>query len=365
MAEVTEAQVRAALGRVVDPDRGQDVVSAGMIEGLAIQGGKVQFAIAVRPEEGRTKENLRRACEAAVDALPGVLAVTAVLTAERQAPPGPKPAAGGRGQPLPGVGAIIAVASGKGGVGKSTVAVNLAAALGRSGLKVGLLDADIYGPSLPRLIGKSGKPATTPDGKAMIPHQAWGLKLMSVGFMLPNDDTPLIWRGPMATNLLQQMLRQVEWGELDVLVIDLPPGTGDVQLSLAQVVPVTGAVIVSTPQDIALMDARKGLAMFRKVDVPILGIVENMSFFCCPNCGHRTDIFAHGGARQAAAELKVDFLGEVPLHMEIRELSDAGTPVVMAKPDGENAKAYAAIAARVAGKLSSTARPAAPKITFE
>jgi len=188
---------------------------------------------------------------------------------------------------------------------------------------------------------------------------------MSVGFMLPNDDTPLIWRGPMATNLLQQMLRQVEWGELDVLVIDLPPGTGDVQLSLAQVVPVTGAVIVSTPQDIALMDARKGLAMFRKVDVPILGIVENMSFFCCPNCGHRTDIFAHGGARQAAAELKVDFLGEVPLHMEIRELSDAGTPVVMAKPDGENAKAYAAIAARVAGKLSSTARPAAPKITFE
>ena len=249
---------------------------------------------------------------------------------------------------MPGVSHILAVASGKGGVGKSTVAVNLALALPRHGLQVGMLDADIYGPSLPRMLGITGKPEATPD-KRLMPMERYGIKAMSMGFIVA-EDTPMIWRGPMVIGALEQMLRDVDWGELDVLVVDMPPGTGDAQLTMAQRVPLAGAVIVSTPQDIALIDARKGLNMFRKVDVPVLGIVENMSYFICPNCGHESHIFGHGGARREAEKLGTDFLGEVPLHIAIRETSDAGTPIVVEQPDSPQAQAFKRIAAQGVGQ---------------
>ncbi|MBL4614963.1 MAG: Mrp/NBP35 family ATP-binding protein, partial [Magnetovibrio sp.] len=239
---------------------------------------------------------------------------------------------------LPGVKAIIAVASGKGGVGKSTTVVNIALALRDQGLTVGLLDADIYGPSVPRMLGIKGEPNSS-DGKLLDPMEGHGIKCMSMGFLV-EEETPVIWRGPMAQTALIQMMRDVKWGELDVLMIDMPPGTGDVQLTMSQQVPLTGAVIVSTPQDIALLDARKGLNMFRQVDVPVLGIVENMSYFKCPKCGERTDVFSHGGAREEAELLQVDFLGEVPLDIKIRETSDSGHPIVDAEPDSDHAKAY-------------------------
>ncbi|MBJ7416808.1 MAG: iron-sulfur cluster carrier protein ApbC [Niveispirillum sp.] len=264
---------------------------------------------------------------------------------------------------VPGVRAIIAVASGKGGVGKSTTSVNLALGMAANGLRVGLLDADIYGPSLPRMMGLSGKPETA-DGKVLRPLVRHGVKVMSMGFMVA-EETPMIWRGPMVMGAIQQMLRDVAWGELDVLVVDMPPGTGDAQLSLSQNVPLAGAVIVSTPQDIALLDARKGLNMFRRVDVPVLGIVENMSYFCCPNCGHRSDIFSHGGARAEADKLGIDFLGEVPLDIAIRETSDGGDPIVVSQPDSEHAKVYRAIAARVWDKISIGSGRAAPRIVIE
>jgi ATP-binding protein involved in chromosome partitioning len=251
---------------------------------------------------------------------------------------------------IPGVRSIVAVASGKGGVGKSTVTTNLALGLARLGLKVGVLDADIYGPSQPRMLGISGRP-TSPDGKRLNPMENYGIKCMSMGFLVA-EDTPMIWRGPMVQSALQQMLRDVEWGELDILVVDMPPGTGDAQLTMAQQVPLTGAVIVSTPQDIALLDARKGLNMFRKVDVPVLGIVENMSVFVCPNCGHESHIFSHGGARREAERLGMEFLGEIPLHIEIRETSDSGRPVVVSRPEAPNAQVFCAIAARVWEKVS-------------
>ena len=260
------------------------------------------------------------------------------------------------------MGAIIAVASGKGGVGKSTVAVNLALGLSALGLKVGLLDADIYGPSLPRLMAITEKPAT--EGKRLKPIEKFGLKTMSIGFLV-DTETPMIWRGPMVMGALTQMLIDVEWAPLDVLVVDMPPGTGDAQLTLAQRVPLAGAVIVSTPQDIALIDARKGLAMFRKTEVPVLGIVENMSTFVCPNCGHESHIFGHGGARETATELGVDFLGEIPLVPSIRETSDAGTPIVAVSPGSAEAKAFLAVAARVAEKLSAGTKRAAPRIVIE
>jgi ATP-binding protein involved in chromosome partitioning len=260
--------------------------------------------------------------------------------------------------------AIVAVASGKGGVGKSTTAANLALALAANGQSVGLLDADIYGPSMPRMMGIAGKPQS-PDGKRLAPMTAHGIAVMSMGFLVA-EDTPMIWRGPMVQSALLQMLRDVEWGELDVLVVDMPPGTGDAQLTMAQQVPLAGAVIVSTPQDIALLDARKGLNMFRRVDVPVLGIVENMSYYCCPNCGHRADIFGHGGARAEAERLGVDFLGEIPLHIAIRETGDGGTPIVIADPTGEHARAYRAIARTVWDKVGTrTSRRTAPKIIIE
>ena len=263
---------------------------------------------------------------------------------------------------MPGVDAIIAVASGKGGVGKSTTAVNLALGLRDLGLKVGVLDADIYGPSVPKLLAIRGKPQTI-GGTRLRPMEGYGLKVMSIGFLI-EEETPMIWRGPMVMSALTQMLREVEWGALDVMVVDMPPGTGDAQLTMAQQVPLKGAVIVSTPQDLALIDARRGIGMFRRVNVPVLGIVENMSYFQCPECGTRADIFGHGGAQHEAQRQGVPFLGEVPLHMAIREKSDAGLPVVATEPDGAHAKIYREIAARVRAGLAGASKPA-PRIVIE
>jgi len=379
MAQIGEAQVLAALKSITDPDRGGDIVSLGMLSGLVVRDGHVAFSIEVDPKRGAQAEPVRHAAEKAVEALPGVLSVTAVLTAHRAAPQAAAPAPkGGHGhahgpgghahgsaeqKPLvPGVKFIVAVASGKGGVGKSTTSVNLALALAANGRKVGLLDADIYGPSMPRMMGIAGRP-NSPDGKRLEPMENFGIKVMSMGFLVA-EDTPMIWRGPMVMSALQQMLRDVNWGELDVLVVDMPPGTGDAQLTMAQQVPLAGAVIVSTPQDIALLDARKGLNMFRRVDVPVLGIIENMSYFCCPNCGHRTDIFSHGGARKEADDLGMEFLGEIPLHLSIRETSDQGQPIVVSQPDSEHAKVYRQIATRLWDKISGGGR-AAPRIVVQ
>jgi len=368
MAEMNEAAVLAALKSVNDPERGGNIVDLGMVSGLSLRDGHVTFAIEVERARAPRLEGLRRAAESAVEALPGVLSVSAVLTAERPAP-GRGPAAGPRtsGQPakpgVPGVKAIVAVASGKGGVGKSTTAVNLALALMSLGHEVGLLDADIYGPSQPRMMGISGRPSS-PDGRRLLPMENFGVKVMSMGFMVP-EDTPMIWRGPMVMSAINQMLRDVDWGKLDVLVVDLPPGTGDAQLTMAQQVPLTGAIIVSTPQDIALIDARKGLNMFRKVDVPVVGIIENMSYFLCPHCGERSDIFSHGGARREAEKLGVDFLGELPLDMMIRETSDGGRPIVVSDPQSPLAQTYRAIAEQVWRKLSGAPARQAPRIVIQ
>ena len=356
MTEITEEAVLTALRSVTDPDAGQDVVSLGIISGLAVKGGHVTFVLEVPAEQGQAKEPLRKACEQAVDALPGVLSTSAVLTAHRgtetaetpaqAAPDGPSVAP----KPLvEGIRSMVAVASGKGGVGKSTTAVNLALGLVKRGLTVGLMDADVFGPNLPRMLGLTGRP-NSPDGRKIEPMAAYGLVCMSMGLLVP-DDTPMIWRGPMVMSAIEQLLRDVLWGELDVLVIDLPPGTGDAQLTLAQRVPLTGAVIVSTPQDIALLDVRKGIAMFNKVDVPVLGIVENMSYFLCPHCGERSEVFSHGGAQRTAGELGIEFLGEIPLDLVIRETSDAGLPIVATQPESPQAATYMGIAVRVAEKI--------------
>jgi ATP-binding protein involved in chromosome partitioning len=370
----SEEQVREALRQVVDPRTGRDIVTAGLISGLGVRDGTVAFTIEVDPRQGAAMEPVRKAAEDAVYRLPGVSSVSAMLTAHRAAPESqqrsrparPHPGVAAEKPLIPGVRAIVAVASGKGGVGKSTVAVNLALGLLRRGRTVGMLDADIYGPSMPRMLGTFERPGTR-DGKRLEPISAHGLKVMSIGFMVP-EDTPTIWRGPMVMSALEQMLRDVEWGALEVLVVDMPPGTGDAQLTMAQRVPLTGAVIVSTPQDIALIDARKGLNMFRRVDVPVLGIVENMSTFICPHCGGRSDIFGHGGAEAEAKRLACDFLGAVPLHIAIRETGDAGTPIVVAAPDSEQAQAFIAIAERVDTKLAALTRSpdrAAPKILMQ
>ena len=370
MATATERQILDALRRVVDPDKGADIVSLGMVSGVVIRDGNVAFAIEVEPERGARLEPLRKAAEKAVEALPGVLSVTAVLTAQAVAPGrnAPHPAAGGRTQrgAVAGVNAIVAVASGKGGVGKSTVAANLAVALRANGLSVGVLDADIYGPSMPRMLGISGRRPQSRDGKVLEPLENYGLRVMSIGFLVP-EDTPMIWRGPMVMSALQQMLREVDWGELDIMIVDMPPGTGDAQLTMAQQVPLAGAVIVSTPQDIALLDARKGLNMFTKVDVPVLGIVENMSYFLCPHCGGRSEIFSHGGARQEAERLGTEFLGEVPLDLRIRETSDGGTPITVAEPDNPHALVFRRMAVRIWEKIAGADAPrrAPPRIVIE
>lgn len=379
MAQVTERQILDALKKVVDPDRGTDIVSLGMVNGVIIKEGNVGFAIEVEPKRGPQLEPMRKQAENAVADVPGVLSVTAVLTADRavaetsaegpapavQKPTGPTPASPASLAP-PGVKHIVAVASGKGGVGKSTTAANIALGLAVRGLRVGMLDADIYGPSQPRMLGVSGKPETNHNNK-LEPLVSNDVKMMSIGLLVP-EDTPMIWRGPMVNSALQQMLRDVEWGELDIMIVDMPPGTGDAQLTMAQQVPLAGAVIVSTPQDIALLDARKGLSMFRKVDVPVLGFIENMSYYICPKCGDRADIFSHGGARTEAEKLETEFLGEIPLDIAIRETSDNGRPIVIDQPDSPHAAAYLDIADRIWTKLSTdseTSKRNAPKIVIQ
>jgi ATP-binding protein involved in chromosome partitioning len=326
---MNESDIRAALAPFGVENR---------LDGVHVQDGLVQVSLTATREEAAKLEPLRRDIEAALRDMPGVQSASVVLTAQV------KPAAPVADSMLPGVAKIIAVASGKGGVGKSTVAVNLAVALAQSGLKVGLLDADIYGPSVPRMLGLTAQPEVK-AGRIM-PLTAWGLTIMSIGLLVP-EQKALVWRGPMVMGAINQMLGQVEWGALDVLVVDMPPGTGDAQLTLAQKAKPHGAVIVSTPQDIALLDARRGIAMFGQVNVPVLGIVENMSFFCCPNCGHRSDIFGHGGARAEAERLAVPFLGEIPLQLAIRESGDAGTPITISAPGGEIAASFRALAAEV------------------
>ena len=376
---LTKSEVLARLEAVASP-QGEPLPRTGALSDIVVSDGKVFFSITVDAGVVNAWEPVRKRAEAAVKALPGVTSVMVALTAERSAR-GPAP--GARPQPgttspaaaaaaqrahgtvgVPGVGAIIAVASGKGGVGKSTTAANLALALSDLGLRVGVLDADIYGPSIPKLLGIKGRPQTR-GGTRLIPMDGYGLKVMSIGFLV-EEETPMIWRGPMVMSALTQMLREVEWGELDVMVVDMPPGTGDAQLTMAQQVPLRGAVIVSTPQDLALIDARRGVAMFRRVNVPVLGIIENMSYFLCPHCGTRSDIFGHAGARHEAERLGVPFLGEVPLHIEIREKSDAGLPVVATAPNSEHAAIYRGIAQRVRDEMAGGAPlPQAPRIVIE
>lgn len=378
--------VLKALDGVTDPKSGRSVVHQDMIQGLAVRDGHVGFVLEVDTATGAAGEPLREACDAAVKAVPGVLSVTSVLTAHsapdahdhghhhghdhhghdhdhghghshghapRRAPP--------QKAGIDGVGAVIAVASGKGGVGKSTVAVNLAIALSKLGLKVGLLDADIYGPSVPKLLNITERPLGV-EGK-FIPIEKYGIKAISIGLFLAEDEAT-IWRGPMVQSAIVQMINDGLWAPLDVMVIDMPPGTGDAQLTIAQRLPLKGAVVVSTPQDIALIDARRGISMFRKTEVPVLGIVENMSTFVCPNCGHESHIFGHGGARETAAKLGEPFLGEIPLNTAIRLTSDAGTPIVAAAPDSPEARSFIVIAEQVAAKIAAPQR-SAPKIVIE
>src|SRR5271166_5338362 len=368
---VSKEQVLTALDGVPSPD-GIPLPRSGTLSDVVASDGKVFFSITVDAGAVKAWEPVRERAEQAVRALPGVQSALVALTAERKASAAsPRPAPGGAPgaaragarqeamQGIPGVEAIIAVASGKGGVGKSTTAVNLALGLNALGLKVGILDADIYGPSLPKLLAIKERPQTL-GGTRLKPITRYGLTVMSIGFLI-EEETPMIWRGPMVMSALTQMLREVEWGALDVMVVDMPPGTGDAQLTMAQQVPLKGAVIVSTPQDLALIDARRGIAMFRRVNVPVLGIVENMSTFVCPQCGTRSDIFGHGGARREAERLGVPFLGEVPLDIVIREKSDSGSPVVATAPDSAHAKYYRDIAIRVRDGLAASSRPA-PKI---
>ncbi len=369
---VTQQQVLDVLGKVKSPD-GVALTQANVLSAVTVNDGKVFFSINVDAAQARAWESVRAETEAAVRAIPGVTAAMIALTAERKpgspaaapAPPhrhshGVQPVSAHRPpqspaspmskqSEIPGIAAVIAVASGKGGVGKSTTALNLALGLRDLGLRVGLLDADIYGPSVPRLTGIHEKPQLN-DNRKMIPIQRFGLAIMSIGFLV-EEETAMIWRGPMVMSAITQMLRDVAWGTLDILVVDMPPGTGDAQLTLAQNVPLRGAIIISTPQDLSLIDARRGLAMFKKVNVPVLGIVENMSYFQCPECGTRSDIFGHGGARLEAERLGVPFLGEIPLHMSIRATSDSGTPVVDSEPDGPHAAIYRAIGAKVRDQL--------------
>ena len=385
MTELTKETVLYQLAKVKGPDLESDIVSLGMVDNVLVNDGKVIFSINVPAERAEELEPMRAAAEKAVSGLEGVEKVTAVLTGERKpgsspvrpapssdqmgsVPPPMQAQARGGANPgarakvgVPGIKNIVAVASGKGGVGKSTTSVNLALGLAAHGMKVGILDADIYGPSMPRMLGITDKP--TAQGKVLSPLEGFGLKVMSMGFLV-EEETPMIWRGPMVISALTQMLREVAWGDLDLLIVDMPPGTGDAQLTMAQQVPLAGAVIVSTPQDIALIDARKGLNMFRKVEVPILGIIENMSTFICPKCGEQSDIFGHGGAKSEAERLGVPFLGEIPLHMDIRTNSDGGTPITVSDPDSPHAVRYREVASEVLGRLEAESANG-PQIVFE
>ncbi len=377
MAGLTQERVLEVLKQVKSPDGKSNIVDQDLVADLFVSDGRVVFSIKVPAERASELEGLRQAAQKVVSVLPDAETVLVALTAEKQpgapsTPPSaarkapPKGAQMPARQEVPGVKHIIAVASAKGGVGKSTTSANLALALSAMGLRIGLLDADIYGPSIPKLMGASGQPEVL-ENRIMMPLEAHAIKLMSIGFLV-EEETAMIWRGPMVVSALNQMLREVDWGELDALIVDLPPGTGDVQLTMAQKVPLTGALIVSTPQDLALLDSRRGIAMFEKVAIPVLGIVENMSHFVCPDCGGTHEIFGHGGARAEAEKMKVPFLGEVPLTMEIREQSDAGTPITVSNPDSPVSKAYGLIAAGlwqgVLQPTGDTARPA-PEIVLE
>lgn len=369
MTDISKETVLAALKRIAAPDGRGNIVSAGLVSEIAISDGKVMFALNTEPQHVKSMEALRSVVEKVVADLPGVSKVLVALTAEQAPvrPVGPKVSSAQQlRNGIPGVKHLIAVASGKGGVGKSTTAINLALGLQSLGLKVAVLDADVYGPSMPKLFGLTGKPeASDAEGKRMKPMSRYGIEVASIGFLV-EEDTPMIWRGPMVMSALTQLLREVSWGETDVMVVDMPPGTGDAQLTLAQQTPLSGAVIVSTPQDLALIDARKGLNMFRKVNVPVIGIVENMSYFICTKCNERHEIFGHGGAREEAAKLGVPFLGEVPLDTEVRIRSDRGEPVVASMPNSVHAAIYRDIAAQVWAAIEGgTLSKPAPRITVE
>ncbi|MBL4749907.1 MAG: Mrp/NBP35 family ATP-binding protein [Amylibacter sp.] len=338
--------ILAALKTVLTP-AGQDIVSAGMVKALTIDEGSVRFVFEVPPAQAQDLEVVRTAAQELIQAIDGVGSVSVVMTAHNSPAPPPDLKPGRKSEPtgpqkIPGIEAIIAIASGKGGVGKSTLSVNLAVALAVEGKRVGLLDADVFGPSQPRMLGVSGRPAS-PDGKTILPLRNHGVTMMSIGLMT-NEDEAVVWRGPMLIGALQQMLNQVQWGALDVLIVDLPPGTGDVQMTLAQKAEITGAIIVSTPQDVALIDARKGIDMFNKLGTPILGMVENMSYQICTNCGHREHPFGHGGVKAEAAKMGVPLLAELPLHVDIRIASDSGAPIVVSKPESPQAQAFRTLA---------------------
>lgn len=352
-------EITRLLDMARDPATGLSLAAEGQVQSCSLDNGRLLLTLAIPRDKAEALSALCPAASRQLETLPGVTAATIMLTAHRPAgapkqaaqPQGHRPLGGTaptEGPLLPGVKAVIAVASGKGGVGKSTTAVNLAVGLGMEGLKVGLLDADIHGPSLHRMLGMQGKPEVV-DGRLQ-PVQAWGITAMSLG-MLVDEKAAMIWRGPMVMGAVNQLLGDVDWGTPDVLVVDLPPGTGDVQLSLIQKTSLAGAVIVSTPQDIALIDARRAVSMFEKVHVPVLGLIENMSYFCCPNCGHTTELFGHGGARQEADAMDVPFLGEVPLLADIRASGDSGVPVVIGAPDSEGGRAWRKIAHTLARSL--------------
>ena len=373
-AQITEQKILDALKTVQMPGSSGNIVSENAVSGVAVRDGNVGFTIEINPEQAEAADTLKAEAESAVDALEGVLSVSVILTAHKTASSGPSAQPGASGQSAAPTGQssggepllkparhVIAVASGKGGVGKSTTSVNLALAFAARGLRTGILDADIYGPSLPRLLGLNQKPQT--ENNKLVPISAWGLQAMSIGFLV-EEDAPTIWRGPMVMSAVQQMLRDVAWKDLDILVIDMPPGTGDAQLTLSQRADLAGAVIVSTPQDLALIDARKGLNMFKRVNVPVLGIVENMSYFVCPGCGETSDIFGTGGAKAEAERLGLPFLGGIPLDMDIRATSDAGTPIVAEQPDSPHATAYLDIADTIRAQIERSGR-VGPSIVME